>query len=249
MSSIFNVKARKAVCVMTAMIVVCTCFALPSTVNGDTEVESVDQTPVTQNYIYTVKFNPNKGKVTTKSKQVQYSNIYGALPVPTRKKYTFKGWYTKVKGGAKVTQYTIFYGSGNTTLYARWQKTTAYEKTVMKYINKQRKKKRLVKFKWDKKLTKGTRVRAKEITKRFEHVRPNGGSGARFLLKYVKKGRSSGECLGKGFTEPAKLVTAFMNSPAHKRIIMMRKGRSCAVSSKIKSGVTYWCVGTSALYR
>lgn len=249
MIAIFKDNRKKIVCILTLIAAICASFMAPATVNGETENRVMELTPVTQNPIYTVKFNPNKGKVSTKTKKVQYENIYGVLPTPTRSKYTFKGWYTKLKGGSLVTQYSTFYGRANATLYARWQKTTSYEKDVMKYINNYRKKQKLVIFKWDKKLTKGTKVRAAEITKKFAHVRPNGGSGARFLLKYVKKGRSSGECLGKGFNEPSKLATAFMNSPAHRRIIMMRKGRSCAISSKVKNSITYWCVGTSALYR
>lgn len=236
---------RKAVCVLTAVVLAATSVGM----SGSVYATVTQSAPVVQKPIYTVYFNANKGKVRTKSKSVQYTNIYGSLPKPTRSKYTFRGWYTKKTGGSKVTQYSRYYTKGNQTLYARWQKTTSYEKSVVTNINKQRKKKKLVKLKWDKKLYKGTKKRAKEITKKFSHVRPNGGSGARFLLRYVKKGRSSGECLGKGFDDPKALVKAFMNSYSHKRIIMMKKGRTCAVSCRVKGGVTYWAVGTSALYR
>lgn len=236
------------ICLLLGLVLVVTCFVVPG---GSVYAEEnvVQTTPAIQKPIYTVYFNANKGKVGMKNKKVQYTNIYGALPKPTRKKYTFRGWYTKKKGGHKITQYSTYVINGNQTLYARWQKTTSYEKSVVSQINKQRKKKKLVKLKWDKKLYKGTKKRAKEITKKFSHTRPNGGSGAKFLLKYVKKGRASGECLGKGFEDPALLVKAFMNSPSHKRIIMMKKARTCAVSSRVKSGVTYWVVGTSALYK
>ena len=40
------------------------------------------------------------------------------LPEPTREGYTFAGWYTKKKGGTKVTAATKF--TKATTLYARW---------------------------------------------------------------------------------------------------------------------------------
>jgi uncharacterized repeat protein (TIGR02543 family) len=219
-----------------------TAFVMPESVSASTA-------PVVQDPIYKVTFNANRGKVNIKTKLVQYSNIYGSLPVPTRKKYTFRGWYTNTKGGSKVTQYSVYKVKGNQTIYARWQKTTSYEKSVVKYINEYRKKKKYKKFKWDKKIYKGTKKRSKEITKKFSHVRPNGGSGARYILKFVKKGRSSGECLGKGFDEPKLLVDAFMGSPTHERIIMMKKGRTCAVSCKIKTGVTYWALGSSAIYR
>lgn len=242
-----NIK-RNVICLALSFILASTLCIVPgaATVEGSTVYQAA---PVEQKPIYTVYFNGNKGKVSVKSKPVQYSNIYGSLPNPTRSKYKFRGWYTKKKGGTKITQYSTYAVAGDQTLYARWQKTTSYEKSVMTNINKYRKKKKLVKLKWDKKLYKGTKVRAKEITKKFSHTRPKGGSGAKFLLKYVKKGRSSGECLGKGFDDPKLLVKAFMNSPSHKRIIMMKKARTCAVSSRVKGGVTYWAVGTSALYR
>ena len=250
----FSKLYKKIICMSIVLIMGFTSFLIPEKAGGqNTEVFASSSTtyavPVVPRPIYTVYFNGNKGKVSQKSKLVQYTNIYGSLPKPTRKKYTFRGWYTKKKGGTKITQYSSYYVRGNQTLYARWQKTTSYEKSVMKAINKERKKKRLKKLKWDKKLYKGTKKRAKEITKKFSHRRPKGGSGAKFLLKYVKKGRSSGECLGKGFDDPNQLVKAFMKSPSHRRIIMMKKARTCAVSSRVKGGTTYWAVGTSSLHK
>lgn len=235
-------------CILLAFVVGITGFLIPGSVYATTD-PAVQENVVVPRPIYNVYFNANGGTVSLSSSRVQYQNIYGALPKPTRSKYSFRGWFTAPSGGVEVTQTTRFYGSSDVTLYARWQKVSSYNKDVMKYINVERKKKRLKKLKWDKKLSKGTNKRAKEITKRFSHTRPNGGSGARFLLKYVKKGRSSGECLGMGFDDPQKLVTAFMGSPSHKRIIMMKKARTCAVSSVVSGGTTYWCVGTSALYK
>ena len=69
---------------------------------------------------YTVTLNANGGTCGTGSKTVTYGQAYGTLPVPTRKGYTFTGWYTAKTGGKKVTASTICYASGNYTLYARW---------------------------------------------------------------------------------------------------------------------------------
>ena len=58
------------------------------------------------------KSNPKKYSVTTKTTK---------LKAPTRKGYTFKGWYQDKKFKKKVTQ--IKKGStGNITLYAKWVK-------------------------------------------------------------------------------------------------------------------------------
>ena len=70
---------------------------------------------------YTMTFNPNGGTVSPTTKTVTYGKAYGTLPTPTRKGYTFAGWWTaKDSGGKKVTASTVCYASGNYTLYARW---------------------------------------------------------------------------------------------------------------------------------
>lgn len=71
-----------------------------------------------------VKFNVNKGKKLSKAKSkktVIVGKKYGKLPKVTRKGYTFKGWYTKKKGGSKVTKNTIMLAK-KPTLYAHWKK-------------------------------------------------------------------------------------------------------------------------------
>lgn len=70
----------------------------------------------------TAKFNPNGGKVSKKSASFITGKKYGTLPKPTRKGYTFKGWYTARKGGTLVnTKSTV---KKSLTLYARWKKNT-----------------------------------------------------------------------------------------------------------------------------
>lgn len=116
-------------------------------------------------------------------------------------------------------------------------------KAVMKEVNKERKKKGLKSLKWDKKLKKGTNKRAKEITTKFSHTRPNGKSGSKLLLNYVSKGRAAGECLGMGYDEPKELVKAFMKSKTHKDLLMSKRAEKVVVSKKKSDGVTYWVVG------
>ncbi len=69
---------------------------------------------------YTVNFNANGGSVDLMSKTVNAFDVYGALPVPQREGYNFKGWYTEVSGGTKVDSETVFESNGDVTLYARW---------------------------------------------------------------------------------------------------------------------------------
>jgi uncharacterized repeat protein (TIGR02543 family) len=71
---------------------------------------------------YTVKFNANKGKVTTKTKKYTYAAKYKSLPKVTRKGYKFNGWYTKKSGGSKISKTTKVRITKTTTLYAHWTK-------------------------------------------------------------------------------------------------------------------------------
>lgn len=78
---------------------------------------------------YTVTFNPNGGSVTTSDKKVTYDSAYGELPVPTRKGYTFVGWYLNDKPVNADTQVTT---ADVHTLTAEWK---AIEYTVTFYKN------------------------------------------------------------------------------------------------------------------
>lgn len=46
----------------------------------------------------------------------------GSLPVPTRKGYSFIGWYTQKAGGMKISASSVV--TGNTTYYAQWRANT-----------------------------------------------------------------------------------------------------------------------------
>ncbi len=67
-----------------------------------------------------VSFNANGGSVETLSKTVNSGDTYGILPTPTRTGYIFTGWYTALSGGTEVTPETVFSGSEDVVLYARW---------------------------------------------------------------------------------------------------------------------------------
>ncbi len=74
---------------------------------------------------YKIKFNANKGKVSSKSKSVTSGKKYGKLPTPKRSGYTFKGWFTKKKGGSKLTKSSYVAKVSKHTLYAQWTKKSS----------------------------------------------------------------------------------------------------------------------------
>lgn len=73
---------------------------------------------------YTVSFDSNGGGTAPAGIKVSYGSKYGTLGTVTRTGYTFQGWYTAKTGGSKVTSDTVFTGTSNQTLYARWQANT-----------------------------------------------------------------------------------------------------------------------------
>ena len=67
-----------------------------------------------------VQFDANGGKVETKEKKVVVGNVYGELPAPEKKGYTFDGWFTEKDGGEKVDDKSIVTIEKNHVLYASW---------------------------------------------------------------------------------------------------------------------------------
>ena len=80
----------------------------------------------TAKYTDTVKrvrivFAPNGGRVSSGSKTVICGKTYGTLPTPTRRGYTFAGWYTAKSGGSRIGSSSVVRITRNQTLYARWK--------------------------------------------------------------------------------------------------------------------------------
>lgn len=71
---------------------------------------------------FKVTYNANGGKVSESSKTVYQGLTYGTLATPTRKGYTFTGWYTAASGGSKVASSTKMTKGKNHTIYAHWGK-------------------------------------------------------------------------------------------------------------------------------
>ncbi|MBP3567558.1 MAG: InlB B-repeat-containing protein, partial [Lachnospiraceae bacterium] len=70
---------------------------------------------------YTVTFDARGGSVAQKSIQVTTGEDYGELPVPEKKNYVFKGWYTALEDGSKILSTTNSKLTGDQTLYALYE--------------------------------------------------------------------------------------------------------------------------------
>lgn len=69
---------------------------------------------------YTVTFDANGGTVTPATQEVTYGSTYGELPTPTRKGYTFVGWFTNPNGGTQVKEDAEVTTAADRTLHAHW---------------------------------------------------------------------------------------------------------------------------------
>lgn len=69
---------------------------------------------------YTVTFDANGGTVEPKTQTVTYGSTYGELPTPTRKGYTFVGWFTNPNGGTQVKADAEVTTAADRTLHAHW---------------------------------------------------------------------------------------------------------------------------------
>ncbi len=75
--------------------------------------------------VYTVTFNPAGGTVSPASKSVTFGTAYGVMPTPTRKGYTFAGWWTGAGGtGTPITGATLVTATFDHTVYAKWMGNT-----------------------------------------------------------------------------------------------------------------------------
>ena len=70
----------------------------------------------------TVILDANGGICSAGSITVKFEKTYEGIDIePTRKGYIFKGWYTSLSDGEKVTEATVVMNSENHTLYAIWE--------------------------------------------------------------------------------------------------------------------------------
>ena len=86
-----------------------------------------------------VTFNPNGGYLNENeiNKTVAFGKEYGVLPIPSRKGYSFNGWFTKKKGGKKIYGNDIFNSHSDIILYAGWTNSakTVYKAKLLKKLS------------------------------------------------------------------------------------------------------------------
>lgn len=117
----------------------------------------------------------------------------------------------------------------------------AYCQETIRLLNKQRRRYGYASFKQDILLQSAAQKRAKELSKRFSHTRPNGYSWASSIsMKYDFK--YAAENIACDFATPDQVVTAWMGSASSKSKIISKKYNEIGVGIYLGTdGYLYWC--------
>lgn len=108
----------------------------PTVTPTPTAVQQIPTTPV-----YTITYKLNKG-TNNKANPSTYKTTNVKLKNPTRKGYTFKGWYTDSKYTTKITTIKAS-EQKNITVYAKWAKVKVSKATIKSAKNTSSKKVKL----------------------------------------------------------------------------------------------------------
>ena len=105
-------------------------------------------------------------------------------------------------------------------------------------LNNYRKKAKVPTLKRDPSLESIAKIRAKELVKKFDHVRPNGTRG---LSLITKKGIwCKGENIAKGQTTCIKVSEAWYNSKGHRANMLRKQFKKVGIAGYKYNGVMYW---------
>lgn len=160
---------------------------------------------------YKLKINGTSQKTTWKSKNMNVVTVSdGRIKAVAEGKTTV---IARVAG--KNYKCTVCVSDKNTS------ETAKNAQSVAVIVNKERAKRGLKPLTLDYNLCMAAVERSKELTKKFDHVRPDGSSCFTIFKKYGFAVFSDrGENIASGYTTPKKVMDGWMNSPGHKARIL-----------------------------
>ncbi|MBO4981205.1 MAG: CAP domain-containing protein [Lachnospiraceae bacterium] len=117
----------------------------------------------------------------------------------------------------------------------------SYGEQIVKLVNEERAKAGLATLTVDKDITAAANVRAKEITQKFAHTRPDGSSFSSALKEQGVVFRGSGENIAWGQKSPRQVMEGWMNSEGHRANILNANFKNIGVGHyRDDNGVNYW---------
>lgn len=116
-----------------------------------------------------------------------------------------------------------------------------FAEEVFRLTNIERNKLGIASLKHHEKLQQAAMQRAKEISIKFSHTRPNGTDSSTILGEYGVA-CSHGENIAAGFTDPDDVVNAWMKSDGHRAALLNSVATHVGIGVYIKADGTYCCV-------
>lgn len=116
----------------------------------------------------------------------------------------------------------------------------AYIEEVIRLVNEERTKAGLKKLTVGSAVTKASAKRAKEITSKYSHTRPDGRAWHTVLNEYKVSYTAAVENIAYHCETPKAVVDAWMKSPNHRKNILNPKYRAMGISLCKKNNTTYW---------
>lgn len=187
------------------------------------------------------------------------AKVNGEMYWQTSNKNVIEGFYEESRtylGFPSTTcRFPKIVGTGTTTITAgtyngefRDQITLTVEEIpvqewktqVLKLVNNERSKEGLTSLVWGETCAEAADLRAVEISKRYEHVRPDGSDWST-ACPVPSSGGASGENIhaGNSAVSPETVVHDWMNSPAHKENILDERFTKLSVGLYFNSDTKY----------
>ncbi len=117
----------------------------------------------------------------------------------------------------------------------------AYENRTIRLINKERRKYGFASFDKNPLLQSAAQKRAKELSKKFSHTRPNGYKWTSAISMEYDFLRAA-ENIGRDFATPQQVVDAWMKHSSTKAKIISKKYKEIGVGVYLSAdGYLYWC--------
>ena len=111
---------------------------------------------------------------------------------------------------------------------------------IVKRVNSERRKKGLKALTMDRRMIKGSMIRAAELAIAFSHIRPSG----RFYYSVCYDSKlgyiMSGENIAAGQTSSRSVMTSWMNSDGHRANILTDRYTGIGVGAVKVNGICYW---------
>lgn len=111
---------------------------------------------------------------------------------------------------------------------------------ILKLVNRARKKKGKKPLVAEHHLTLAANARAREISRKFSHIRPNGSTCFTILKKYKVSYTSAGENIAYGQSSPKKVMKTWMGSSGHRSNILNGKYHKIGIGRYKKGNKNYW---------